>query len=452
MANTIAAAATMTAPKAPLKISLTQLPNPAPEGSPHPALARSHHTLTVLAHNKAFLFGGLDKQGKLCPPGIHTLTLPTSKFTKFTTTTTTTTPPTATPPDDHNDDDNDISTAYTFYPPYTLQDPSTGDLLVPAPRAEHAACSRGGGRYLLVHGGRDDAGWPVGAGDGDEGNCLWQWDCEELSWGKLRGDTQLGATMAPRFGHWMFCEEEGRGQGEGFLVVVGGKGVEREVWMYDFHGMVWTAMPSVPGAPLAAAYVAGRVYVVARDGEGGMGGMGGVVHWLDLRESAEERSKQGALVWRSVRFPANPPGPVPTPRAGGALVPLATGHGREYLVYMLGGSEGGDAEKKCYSDIWTLQLPAQRHSAAAAADKIKETLPGMDSRELQWAEVEIVPTEQMAEEGKVHPGPRCLFGADSCLDGQGVVLWGGVNGKGESEEDGWLLRLAWGYADYDRRE
>ncbi|KAK4122000.1 hypothetical protein N657DRAFT_657498 [Parathielavia appendiculata] len=423
----------MAAPKNPLKISLTQLPNPAPEGSPasiHSALARSHHTLTVLSNNKAFLFGGLDDRGKLCPPGIHTLTLPTSKSTLS-----------------PSNDDDGTSTAYTFYPPYTLQDASTGELLVPSPRADHAACARGGGRYLLIHGGRDAGDRSVGDG---EGNCLWQWDCEELSWSKLRGNMQLGATMEPRFGHWMFCED---GQGDGFLVAVGGKGGgeerEREAWMYDFHGMVWTALPSVPGTPLAAAYVGGRVYAVSRDGEGGMGE---VIHLLHMRGSSEERSKPGALVWESVSFPTNSLAPGPTPRAGGALVPLATGHGREYLVYMLGCSEGDSEGKGYYSDIWTLQLPAHRHSAAAAADKMKERLPGMNSGEFHWAEVEIVPTEQMAEEGKVHPGPRCFFGADSCLDGQGVVLWGGVNGKGETEGGGWLLRLAWGYADHDRWE
>jgi hypothetical protein len=54
-------------------------------------------------------------------------------------------------------------------------------------------------------------------------------------------------------------------EAQGFLVVVGGKGaggraeMEREVWMYDFHAFAWTAMPSVPGRPLAAAYVGERV-------------------------------------------------------------------------------------------------------------------------------------------------------------------------------------------------
>ncbi|KAK4033720.1 hypothetical protein C8A01DRAFT_39806 [Parachaetomium inaequale] len=426
-----AAAVAIAAPTLPLKISLTHLPNPAPEGSPHPALARAHHTLTVLPNNKAFIFGGRDPSGALCPPGIHTITLPPSKTT--------------TDPSSANDD---YGTAYTCYPPYSLQDASTGETLVPSPRAGHAACSRGG-RYLLIHGGRGANGKAV-----DEGNCIWQWDCEGLSWGKLRGDSQLGVGMAPRWGHWMFGDEE-----QGFLVVVGGRtaetqseegGTEREVWMYDFERMVWTALPGMPAGPVAAAYAGGRVYIISRDGEGDVG-LGGVVRYLDMRASPTEREKPRALVWESVSFPANPLAPGPKPREGGALVPLSTGHGREYLVYLFGCSEE-EAGKEYYSDIWTLQVPAHGRSAAAAKDKIREKLPGMESGEFRWAEAEIVPTEQMTAEGKVHPGPRGLFAADACLDGQGIVLWGGVNAKGEEEGDGWVLRLAHGYADNDRYE
>jgi hypothetical protein len=180
--------------------------------------------------------------------------------------------------------------------------------------------------------------------------------------------------------------------------------------------------------------------------------LGGVVHYLDMKDSATERARPNALVWESVPFPANPLAPGPKPRAGGALVPLSTGHGREYLVYLFGCSEGDGEAKEYFSDIWTLQLPAHGRSAAAIKDKIREKLPRMESGEFRWAEAEIVPTEQITGEGKMHPGPRGLFAADSCLDGQGIVLWGGVNAKGEEESDGWVLRLAHGYADNDRWE
>lgn len=322
---------------------------------------------------------------------------------------------------------------------------------MPAPRAGHAACGWGD-RYVLVHGGFGADGEAV-----EEGGCVWRWDCEGLRWGKLRGDSQLGVGMRSRGGHWMVGDG-----GQGFLVVVGGRsttgggagdgeGVGREAWMYDLHSMVWTELPSMPAVPLAAAYAAGRVYIISRDGDGDAG-LGGVVHYLDMKDSETERARPGALVWESVSFPANPLAPGPKPRAGGALVPLSTGHGRVYLVYLFGCSEGDGAEKEYFSDIWTLQLPAHGRSAAAIKDKIREKLPRMDSGEFRWAEAEIVPTEQITGEGKMHPGPRGLFAADSCLDGQGIVLWGGMNAKGEEEGDGWVLRLAHGYADNDRWE
>ncbi|KXX78250.1 Acyl-CoA-binding domain-containing protein 4 [Madurella mycetomatis] len=426
-----AAAVAIAAPTLPLKVSLTQLRNPAPRPADHTVLNRSHHTLTVI-DNKAIIFGGQDSSGKLCPPGIHTLTLPEPSSSQPN-------PAAVAGPADAAP----YPTAYTCYPSFPLQDAATGEVLVPRPRSDHAACSRGG-RFLLVHGGRGTDGGPV-----DEGNCLWQWDWENLSWAKLRGDSQLGVEMRPRWGHDMFMDEA-----QGFLVLVGGRGegLETETWMYDFNALAWTTLPRVPARPLAAAYAGGKVYVVSRAlGDGG-GRLGGAVHFLDMRESPTEREKPGALVWKTVDFPANPLTPGPKPREGGALVPITTGYGRAYLVYMFGSSDDGEGKREYYSDVWTLQLPTKGFNPASAKDKVRKELPIIESDEFRWAEAEIVPTEQVTEEGKVHPGPRGLFGADSCLNGRGVVLWGGVNAKGEKEGDGWILRLAYGYADNDRWE
>lgn len=417
----------------------------------------------------------MDASGTLCPPGIHTITLPAAP-------TIVTDPASASSLSGHTGGGNGkeqekkkkkkgkereeegeenggdkpgAGAAYTCYPPYTLQDAQTGETLVPQPRGAHAACALRG-RYLLVHGGRGTDGAPV-----EEGNCIWQWDCDALTWAKLRGTSQLGVDLAPgRWGHWLFADDE-----QGFLVMVGGKTKdgggggesEMEVWMYDLHAAAWTILPRVPARPLAAAYAEGKIYVIS-GGEGeeatGDAKLGGTVHFMDMRKSPTEREKPDALVWQGIQFPANPLTPGPQPRTGGALVPLKTGHGRTYLVYMFGSSdeEDGKGKREYYSDIWTLQLPARAHSAAALKDKIREKLPRFESGEFRWAEAEIIPAEQIAAGGKVHPGPRGYFAADACLNGHGVMLWGGINAKGEVEGDGWVLRLAHGYADNDRYE
>ncbi|KAL1840793.1 hypothetical protein VTJ49DRAFT_7748 [Mycothermus thermophilus] len=483
-------AVTILAPGHPLKLSLTQLSIPVPSETLHPALARSHHTLTVLS-NKAFIFGGLDASGTLCPPGIHTLTLPTSETTPNPPSTTTTTTTSADPVSQESTA-TPTSSYYTSYPPYTLHDETTGELLLPRARSGHAACARGrDGRFLFVHGGRlaernnDNPASNNSAGendekededDDDESNCLWQWDAELLRWSRLPGETQLGESMAaPRWGHWIFWD---RDEGDemntaGFVILIGGRTAgagtgfsehehshtERQAWMYDLYTGAWTALPALPARPLAAAYVDKRVYVLSRAGEEGVSAATTAVHYLDMQESAVEREKFRALVWKTVLPNPHSHGhghgqsPGPEPREGGALIPLTTGHGREYLVYMFGCSTTASGEKKFHSDIWTLQLPAKKHSLAAAADKFRETFFSHgDTGVFHWAEAEIVPTEQGGGEGKVLPGPRAMFGADRCLNGRGVVLWGGVNAKGETESDGWLIRSAYGYADHERAE
>ncbi|KAL2119104.1 hypothetical protein VTJ04DRAFT_6064 [Mycothermus thermophilus] len=472
----------------PLKLVFTQLSVPVPAGPPNPPLARSHHTLTVLG-NKAVIFGGRDASGALCPPGIHTLTLPTPNPSRSRTPQS----PEATASPHRTSTPNPVTSYYTSYPPYTLHDDSTGELLLPCPRAEHAACARDReGRFLLVHGGRLEEAKngtkseqrreePNRNGNDkdeeddvdDNNNCMWQWDTKHLRWMKLRGETQIGESMAaPRWGHWIFADrdtvgDEDDGRGQEFVILIGGRtascaghgvpypesGTQRQAWMYDLHAGVWTALPALPARPLAAAYADKRVYVLS-NGAGPDGHPTTVVHYLDLHVSAVERERRGALVWQKV--PKHPHshahGRGPEPREGGALIPLTTRHGREYLVYMFGYSDS-NGEKKFHSDVWTLQIPAKRHTLAAMTDKLRETLlPGGDSGEWHWAQAEVVLPEHNGADAKVHPGPRAMFGADSCLDGHGVVVWGGIGPQGETLSDGWLIKPASGHLDHGRQE
>ena len=104
------------------------------------------------------------------------------------------------------------------------------------------------------------------------------------------------------------------------------------------------------------------------------------------------------------------------------------------------GSHAGDENqtREFYSDIWSLQLPSREYSAAAVKDAIRDKLPRVESGELSWAEVEILPETEVKAEG-AGPGPRGFFGADALRDNS-VVFWGGLDGSG-NEGDGWLLQI-----------
>lgn len=72
---------------------------------------------------------------------------------------------------------------------------------------------------------------------------------------------------------------------------------------------------------------------------------------------------------------------------------------------------------------------------------------GISTGEDTWAEVKVdagIESGDKESEGKAHPGPRGWFASGGVPGRQGggmVVLWGGVNGKGETEGDGWLVEV-----------
>lgn len=370
------------------------------------ALARSHHTVTVI-DSKAYIFGGQTSDRKLCNTDVHAISLPSQRKP---------------------------AAEYACYPAFPVKETTTGELLVPSPRQGHAACAKG--KFVVIHGGSDENGTPI-----DEDSCLWEWDSETLRWSKIHAAVQIGRDLVPREGHDIFVDEQ-----QDLLILHGGRstsGQTGETWLYDFNAVAWTRLPSCPVAPSSSAFVDGTLYSISSDSE-----LGGSIHSLSLGSSATDRAKSDALRWEKVDFPSNPLAPGPKPRVGGALVPISTGYGRHYLVYFLGRSEAEGQGKEnqdpavVYSDFWTFQAPTHGFNPASVKDAIRDKLPGsVESGSYSWAELEIVPTEQVEPEGKVHPGPRAFIGATSCLDGKGVVFWGGVNAKGEHEADGWLLRI-----------
>ncbi|KAK3385514.1 hypothetical protein B0H63DRAFT_183692 [Podospora didyma] len=450
-----AAAVAVAQPTQPPKVSLTQLAKPSGEDAKDEGLmlARSGHTATVIG-NTAWIFGGEGPDGFFCPADMIAVSLPAAE--KTTSAADASTPSTATT--------------------YTRHD-VTG--IKPTRRTQHAACSRAD-RYIIIHGGKNMDGEAIFE---DE---VWMFDTVNLKWIVIPSATQIGTIMEARYGHHIFVDPK-----QDLLILHGGhpnreivwdgeagwydyrkktkdaadgssgsssseypvfKAINTvaETWMFDLEARAWTQLPPSPasGPPVAAALVDSTLYSINYETN-----IGGKIHWLYLHQSATERERPDALVWHTAAFPANPFHPGPRPRKDAALLPLKTGMGRQYLVFMFGCSPAGYKEPEGFmADIWALQLPSTGVSAAAAKDAIRDKLPGMESGKLTWSEVEVIPTEQIGTGGKAHPGGRCFFGADSCYDGKGIVMLGGLNRWSEKEADGWILRLAYGYSDDNRFE
>jgi len=185
------------------------------------------------------------------------------------------------------------------------------------------------------------------------------------------------------------------------------------------------------------------------------------IHTLEIGShvpAADPSTLLTSLEWQSVSSSSEDL--PPRGRVGAGLLPITTGYGRQYLTYFFGTSipstppsteipkSPEEPERTFYSDFWTYQTTSKSikptswndFKPAVIKDGIRNAF-GKSSGVEEWAEVEIEATEQMGHEGKVHPGPRAFFGMDVGGDGKSVVLWGGVNAKGEKEGDGWLIRL-----------
>ncbi|KAF4416087.1 Rho GTPase-activating gacHH [Fusarium acutatum] len=407
----VGAAATVARPTQPLTAVLSQIATtPKEDNSYAPpsatvndangnslSLARSHHSVSVI-DGKAYIFGGKKDDGKLCNNDIHAVSI-----------------------GDHQGEGE-----YACYP-------AVGDEgQIPSPRINHASCTRRD--TLIIHGGQNSDDEPV-----DDEFTLWEWEPKAARWSSI---TAAGKAPQYRYGHQIFYDAK-----KDNLVLHGGyeNGQRtKTTWLFDFTTRLWHPLPDAPAEPLAAQFVEGTLYSVSAESD-----VHGSVHYIKPG-SIQDESLEVLPDWTTVDFPSNPLVPGPRPRVGSALIAVTTGHGRRYLIYLLGSRQDASIssdrtyteEHPFYSDMWTLQLPSDGYSATRVKDAIRETIPGVQSGAFSWHELEIAPAEMTQEAGKVHPGPRGFFGADGCLDGKGVLMWGGVNAKGETEADGWLLKIS----------
>ena len=265
---------------------------------------------------------------------------------------------------------------------------------------------------------------------------------------KVSFDKSLAKPSA-RFDHKIFADAQ-----QDIVIVHGGKSSSsgeglRDTWLFDLGSRTWIQLPDAPDYATDAAFEDGTLYTIT-----GLSEVSSEIHVLKIGHTEAER-KASTASWQTISFPTNGLIPGPRPREGSALIPVTTGYGRQYLLYLFGCRQEGTASEESkerspfFSDIWTYQLPAKSakptswtdFKPAVVKDVIREKL-GFDSGGHSWGEVEVQASEQGGHEGKVHPGPRGFFGADVMEDGHRVVLWGGINPREEKENDGWIVSLS----------
>lgn len=380
------------------------------------SLTRCDHSLSVI-NNRAYIFGGETTSGKLASNDVHAITLASAEKPE---------------PD------------YSIIPAIA----DVGGDKVPAARRKHAACSFN--VCAAIFGGVQENGETI-----DE-EFIWLFNTGKSAWEKL--DAQYSDTAKPQARSGASLHNHRNN-----LVLYGGRGASgealKDAWLFSYVEKTWKRLPDAPVSSSSAALCNGILHLIS-----GTDSVSSELHLLELSPK-----KESEWSWHTMQFPTNPLTPGPRPRVGAGLLPCSTGHGRNYLAYLFGArgseeppkpadpeqseKEAPNADPPYWSDMWTYQLPSIGPDAKATTSlsdaikpaKIKDAIRGAlgyDTGGHSWAEVEVLPPKDLeAAAGKVHPGPRGFFGCDVMEDHQSVVIWGGVNAKGEKEGDGWVIKM-----------
>ncbi|KAK8233505.1 hypothetical protein HDK77DRAFT_444258 [Phyllosticta capitalensis] len=407
-------------PTVPLKATLTRI-------AVSELIRRQWHSINVI-DGKAYVFGGITQDGVLAGNEMHQISLPGAKHTD--------------------------GVDYHAIPAIG----STDESLVPSPRAGHSAVVAG--NKIIIWGGRDERGNSL-AGEAPQ---LWTFDTTTLRW------SRIPVPDGPRDSQFHHGAALWRGDQ---LVVYGGFSKPADaadlrtlpsLSTIDINTGGWqshadqTLSPITP--PSAISVVGDKVYTV-----GGGDRFQSPVHVYDLASTANNGI--ASATWTTIQVPANPLVESPsTPRSGAGLLPISTGLGRHYLLYLFGqaasntdttspslaqpsaspSSEHVDSTSFANPDppnsslLHTFQLPSNNASLAAAKDGARDAV-GLDSGAAAWSDVEIVlPSEEHAHQGKAHPGPRANF-ACANVDDKTVIVWGGVDARGVVEGDGWIIKI-----------
>ena len=439
-------------------------------------LPRTSHSITVV-NGQAYIFGGEEEAGKLAGDEVHIVSLPLKKAA------------------------NEGKPDYKLVP--SLGEGEDGT--VPGRRAGHSAAAVGGRIYMFGGRGEEQKaleekgrvwaydtktlGWsyvdPI-EGEVPDGRYMHGAAATEHPLPNTNNSSEAGYGEQIKSAIGNLPSLVGKGSStspqepHGSLIVSGGQTTPEaicdDVWMFNIATRTWSRLPQYPitsgtSAPAPSfALTQKGLYMVSSSSD--VSDLGGDIHYLLLtkdsyyntQDKSKTSLKSAEPKWTTTYFPANPLTPGPRPRQGAGLIPITTGNGREYLLYFLGerfspsklnatASEATDAEQQIspeqansptfFSDTWSYQVLPASSSAASIKDATRSAM-GISTGEGTWAEVKIETVVEGETEGKSHPGPRGWFA--SCpigkeIDGAGLLIWGGVNGKGEVEGDGWVVTV-----------
>ncbi len=272
----------------------------------------------------------------------------------------------------------------------------------------------------------------------------------------LKIDNAMEEPKAGRIAEDAQTDEEMGGYGT-FFVHAGcpASGRTNDLWGFDVRSRTWKEFPAGPGKPRGGTSIAvskSRIYRY-----GGFNGEGEEEGYLDILElgldtfndisGQEEVAISDKGPWHTLNFQEEEM-KFPGNRSVTGLQAITTGMGREYLILFFGerdpSSQGHEGAGKFWGDVWAFQCPPQGMTAASFKDATWQAL-GRETGEGLWSEVLVSDTE--GKEGddvrKLVPGERGWFASSTLgdLDPSSILLWGGLNGKNEREDDGWILRI-----------
>ena len=252
-----------------------------------------------------------------------------------------------------------------------------------------------------------------------------------------------------------------------------------DCWAFDIRSRTWSALPPPQDDPALSCHSSSLAIIDSKLYSCfGRTSSGDLLHMrtLDLQPKTlpsstvtqdgtvptfTPRSRLSAACsdWQDAT--SKSPATSPTPRSAVGLIPVTTGQGRKYLLALGGHSTGASPSAAAplnasstefsgpdliaHGDAFAYQLPASSSTFAAAKDTVRRTLK-TDSGEGKWAEVKYFDGEgKMVQEGQEGRGfgGRMRFAAAGAseMDGGSVVVWGGVDDKGDVCGDGWIVNV-----------